>query len=258
MKTEIVRQLTNCFSLIAFLACAVFLSAVASDAQTKRVKKPKRQPPVDAEFSVPCAKALNIGLEQVTKLHSRDITRRLRGSEGDSDTELLIEKNAFENYLRCRRADNEKKLKKMPPDERAAINDYAKTARRIAEMRVNLIYGVRFDERYDDPVNYAVSLNAVALIEDYKGEMAWIYLQTRDFNMVGNAEDAERDEKQIGDLLKRIEKIAVETDKADKFARFKTEIEKTLAETADQIGTEKRVTTAFLVRLMRMNLPDEN
>ena len=125
-------------------------------------------------------------------------------------------------------------------------------------MRVDLIYGVQFDERYDDPVNYAVSLKAVALVEDYKSELIWTYSLTRDFNSVGNTEDAERNEKQIGELLERIEKIALETDKADKFASFETEIEKTLTEIADDIGTEKRVTTAFLVRLLQMNPPDED
>ncbi len=258
MKIRIVRQFVKYFALAALFACAVFLSAVIADAQTTRTNKTKRQPPVDAVFSVPCATALRVGLEQVERLHSADIKRRLKGRPSDSGTESLSEKNAFENYLKCRRADTDQKLKKMPSEQRAAVNDYAKTARRIAEMRVNLLYGVQFDERSDDPINYAVSLNAVALVEDYKGELAWVYSLDRDFNQVGNSEDAKRDEKLIGELLERIERIAVEADQADKFAAFKTEIEKTLTEIADSIGTEKRVTTAFLVRLLRMNLADEN
>lgn len=258
MKNKIIRQFVKCFSLLALFAFAVLLSAVIAGAQTKRTKKRPRQPPVDREFFVPCAKALRIGSAQVEQLHDADITRRLNGDEGDSDTDLLIQKNAFENYLECRRADNEKKLKKMPPDLRAAVNDYAKTARRLAPMRVDLIYGSKFDESCDDPANYAVSLKAAALVEDYKSELIWVYSLDRDFNMVGNAEDADRDEKQIGALLKRIEKIALETNKADKFAAFKTEIDKILAEIADRIGTEKRVTTAFLVRLLQMKLPPEN
>ena len=67
MKIKILRWLIKYFSLAALFACAVFLSAVAAGAQTKRIKKTKRQPPVDAEFSVPCAKALRIGLEEVEK-----------------------------------------------------------------------------------------------------------------------------------------------------------------------------------------------
>ena len=258
MKTKIVRQFIKCFSLAALFACAVFLSAVIADAQTKRIRKSKRQPPVDAEFSVPCAEALRIGLEQVEKLHDADITRRLNGDPGDSDTELLIEKNAFENYLKCRRADTEKKFKKLAADECAKINKRATAARRIAEMRVDLIYGVLFDERYDDPVNYVVSQKAVILVENFKADLTRVYSLTGDSNARANAEIAERNVAEIGKLLKRIEKVSLESDEASKFPAFKTEIEKNLAETAGNAGTEKRVSTAFLVRLLRMHLPDEN
>jgi len=257
MKIKIVRQFIKCFSLAALFACAVFLSAVVADAQTKRINK---RPPAtsDEEFSVPCAKALRIGLEQVTKLHSDDITRRNNGNESDSDTELLIEKNAFENYLRCRRADTEKKVKKLSPDERANIDNRAKTARRIAQMRVDLIYGVQFDEQYDDPINYVISQKAVILVENYKADLTRAYSLTKDSNARADTKIAGRNVAEIGKLLKRIEKVSLESDEANKYPAFKTEIERILAETADDAGTEKRVSTAFLVRLLRMNLPNEN
>lgn len=257
MKTKIIRRFVKYFSMLALFVFAVLLSAMIADAQTKARKKSNTST-IDKEFSVSCAKALRIGLKNVTKLHDADIMRRLAGEPGDSDTELLIEKNAFENYLRCRRADTIRRLKKLPADEQVTLEQTTSRARRLAEMRVNLIYGVSFDERYDDPVNYVISKEAVILVENYKAALLGIYLETGDYGAYRNTEVAARDIKQIGALLKRIEKLSLESDQADEFKIFKTTIEKRLTDIADEVGNEKRADTDFLVRLLQMNLPAEN
>ena len=228
----------------AFIA-VVLLSSMKIGAQTEK------------EFSVPCAKALRIGLSGVEKLHSKDMEHRTKGNS-DSDTELLEKQGALKNYLSCRRADTAKKLKKLTADERKQINLKGENARQIARMRVDLIYGISFDEKFEDSVNYVITQKAIALVEDYKGSLASVYGQMRDANALENTKAAERGEKQIGTLLTRIKKIARETDKATEFATFKTAVEKTLAEIKNEIGTEKIITTAFLVRLLQMNLADEN
>lgn len=257
MRTELDRRFAVCFSLVALFACAVLLSAVAAAAQTKRT--PKRPPRSgDAEFSVPCAKALRIGAAAVEKLHSADITRRLDGSPSDSDTELLSEKNAFENYLRCRRADTEEKIKNLSSAERAAIDARAQTARRIAERRVDLIDGVLFDERYDDPVNYVISQKAVILVENFKADLLRVRPPSENADARAAAVIAARNVEEVNKLLERIEKVALESDEAAKYPAFKAEVEETLAAAAAAAATERRVTTAFLVRLLRMNLADEH
>lgn len=259
------RNFRGIFSCIFLLIClsAIELPAFAQEKSVitdARAKRSKKRPPrtTDKEFFVPCAKALRIGLEQVLKLHAADITRRNNNNPGDSDTDLLEQKNALKNYLPCRRADTAKKLKKLAADERTDILQDGERARRLAKMRVELIRGISFDENYNDPVNYAISQKAVALVEDYKGNLAWVYLQTGDFNALGNTAAAERDIKRIDTLLARIEKIAREGGKITGFTAFRTEIEKALADIADKIGTEKHLTTGFLVRLLQMNLPAED
>lgn len=235
---------------VLFLAVAL-LSSMAIGAQTKP------QANSEKEFSVPCAKALRIGLSAVEKIHSREMERLTKGNS-DSDTELLENQNAAKNYLACRRADTAAKLKKLTADERRQINLKAETALKIARMRVDLIAYISFDDNYDEPVNYTITQKAITLVEDYKGILANIYGRTRDTNALGNTTAATRDEKQIGALLKRIEKIAREYDEGAEFAAFKTAVEKNLAEIKDDIGTEKVITTAFLVRLLQMNLANEN
>lgn len=217
----------------AFIA-VVLLSSMTIGAQTEK------------EFSVPCVKALRIGLSGVEKLHSKDMERRTKGNS-DSDTELLEKQGALKNYLSCRRADTAKKLKKLTADERKQINLKGENARQLARMRVDLIYGVSFDEKFEDPVNYVISQNAIVLVEDYKGNLTGVYKPTKNANA---------DERQLEGLLARIEKIAREHDEAAEFAAFKTAVEETLQKSAD--GKEKAATNAFLFRLLKMNLADEN
>ena len=252
MRTKIVSQIIKYFSLLAVFACSILLSAIVAGAQTKN-----KRPPVAAKFSVPCAEALNIGLDALEKKHSKKILLK-NGGKSDSGTEFTAEKNALENYLGCRRADTAAKLKKLPADQRATINQTANRARKLARMRVNLIYGVSFNERDEDQINFGISQNAVALVEDYKGMLTNVYLETRDYGAYSNTEAAGRDIEKIGTLLKRIEKISLDSDQAAEFRDFKNEVEKALAEIADEVGSEKHVTTDFLVRLLEMNLPDEN
>ena len=59
-------------------------------------------------------------------------------------------------------------------------------------MRFDLLYGVSFDEKSDDPINRAITQNAVALVEDFKSRLAYVYRQKRDSNALGNADEAER------------------------------------------------------------------
>ena len=235
---------------VLFLAVAL-LSSMAIGAQTKRAANSKKA------FSVPCAKALRIGLSAVEKIHSREMERLTKGNS-DSDTELLENQNAAKNYLACRRADTAAKLKNLIADKRKQINLKSETARRIARMRVDLIAYVSFDDKFEDPVNYVITQNAIALVEDFKGNLTRIYGEKRGSNTLGNTDAAVRNERQINLLLRRIEKIALEHDEAVEFSAFKTAVEKNLAEIKDDIGTEKLVTTTFLVRLLQMNLANEN
>ncbi len=251
MKIQVVITFIKCVSSGALLLAVVILSSMTIGAQTKRGAQSYE------EFSVPCAKALRIGLVAVKKLHSKEMERWTKG-DSDSDTELVETQGALKNYLACRRADTTAKLKKLTADDRKQINSAAENALRIARMRVDLMYGVSFDEKFDDPVNFTITQNAVALVEDYKGVLASVYGQKKTSNALGSETAAERDRKQIGTLLAQIEKIANEQDEAADFAMFKTTIEKTLREIKNEVGTEKVVTTAFLVRLLEMNLADEN
>lgn len=236
MKKQIVFLLTIILTLVA----VALLSSIAIGAQTKRAAQSEK------DFSVPCAKAVRIGLSEVEKLHSKEMERLTKGNS-DSDTELLEKQSAAKNYLSCRRADTAKKLKKLTVAKQKEINLKGENARQIARMRVDLIAYISFDENFEDPVDYTITLKAIALVEDYKGSLTGVYKQTKDANAT---------EKQIGKLLTRIEKISRETGGAAEFSAFKTAVEKTLTESGK--GTEKIVTTAFLVRLLKMNLPAEN
>ena len=233
MKIQFVNIFIKGILSSGLLAAIVFLSSASGAAQSE-------------DFFVPCAKALRIGLSEVQKLHSKDMERRTKGNS-DSDTELLETQNAMKNYIFCRRADTAARLKKLTTDEKKQFNLKSENARQIARMRVDLIPYISFDENYDDPVDYAITLKALALVEDYKGGLTGVYKQTKDAAAV---------EKQIGPLLARIEKISREADEATEFSAFKTAVEKTLTESGK--GTEKVVTTAFLVRLLKMNLPGGN
>lgn len=232
----------------AFIA-VVLLSSMTVGAQTDAPDQ------FDSEFSVPCAEALRIGLSGVEKIHFK-MTKIRNGGESDSETEIVAEQSAAKNYLACRQADTAKKSEKLKAAEKKQINSAGANALRLARMRVDLLYSVSFNESDDDPINYSITQNAIVLVEDFKGKLASVYGQKRDSNALGNAKAAARDEKQIGALLVRIEKVSREHDEEGEFAAFKTAVEKTLAKIKDDVGTEKVVTTAFLVRLLQMNLAD--
>jgi len=239
MKIQFVNTFIKGILFSGLLAAIVFLSSASSAAQTKRA--------VDSEkdFFVPCAKALRIGLSEVQKLHSKDMERQTKGNS-DSDTELLETQGAMKNYISCRRADTAARLKKLTADEKKQFNLKSENARQIARMRVDLIPYISFDENFEDPLDYTITQKAIALVEDYKVGLTGVYKQTKDA----------APEKQIGELLARIEKISREADEATEFSSFKKAVEKALKENGK--GTEKVVTTAFLVRLLKMNLPGGN
>jgi len=251
MKIQVVAAFNKYVLSSGLLVAFALLSNMASEAQTKSVAKSNKP------FSVPCGTALRVGLDEVEKLYDREQQRRYK-DKTDSGTEGAALQNALSNYISCRRADNAARLKNLTAFERTQINLMTENARRLARMRVDSIPYISFDEKSEDPINYAVTYEATALVENYKGDLAIVYKQKIDPNFVQNAKAAERDENQIGELLARIEKLSEEHDKATEFSAFKKEIGKTLKEMEDVAGTEKVVTTAFLVRLLKMNLPVEN
>lgn len=250
MKIQIVTTLIKYAAYFALLVAAALLSSIVIGAQTKRPAKSNKP------FSAPCAEALRIGLDKVEELYARDQQRRY-GNQTDSGTEGEAQQNAQRKYIACRRADNAVRMKNLTAFEKTQINLMTEELLRLARMRVDLIYGVSFDERSKDPINVAVTHAAIALVENYKGNLIAVYKQRSDPNFVAETKAAERDEKQIGELLARIEKLSAETDDAAEFAAFKRAIDRTLKEIEDVAGTEKVVTTAAIVRLLKMNLPDE-
>ena len=250
-KIVMKKQIVFLMTIISALVAIALLSSAAIEAQTKRTSKSNKL------FSVPCAKALRIGLDEVEDLHDRDQQRRY-GNQTTSGMEGTANQNAQQNYISCRRADTAIRLKTLTDVEKTQIHLMSKNFHRLAQMRLDLNYVIEYDEKSEDPINYAVTYDAIALVEDYKRTLTTAYKQKNDPNFVQNKQAAERDEKQIGELLVRIEKQSEEYDKATEFLAFKKGIDKTLKKIEDVAGTERVVTTAFLIRLLKMNLPIEN
>jgi len=106
MKIQTVNTFVKYVLSSGLLAAIALLSSAAIEAQTKRTVKSNRP------FSVPCAAALRIGLEKVSELYDRDRQRRY-GNKTDSGTEGAALQKAQQNYISCRRADNNARLFKI-------------------------------------------------------------------------------------------------------------------------------------------------
>ncbi len=198
MKIQFVTTFIKYVLSFALLVAVALLSSMAIGAQTKRAAKSNKP------FSVPCAKGLRIGLDEVENLHDQDQQRRYR-NQTTSGTESTANQNAQRNYISCRRADTAVRLKTLTDVEKTQINLISKNFHRLAQMRLDLNYVIGYDEKSEDPINYAVTYDAIALVEDYKGTLTTAYKQKSDPDFVQNKQAAERDEKQIGELLARIE-----------------------------------------------------
>jgi hypothetical protein len=241
---------------IRFIGCAVLIITAfgAGAAQTKR----KTVAVDDKPFSVPCAKALRIGLSAVENLYMKDMDRRTRG-ETDSDTEGEAMENALKNYIPCRRADNAAKLKTFTAaDKKAEVKRQEAAAKQLARQRFDgLIFGISWNEKGDDLFDYQMTLRALALVEDYKGALIKSY--SMDVKPKTNAAktQARRNEKLIREMLIRLEtSYIVDAENAqthkNKFAEFKVTVNRFLQENSDRVDTEKAITANFIVNLIKL------
>ncbi len=243
---------------IRFIGCAVLIITAfgAGAAQTKR----KTVAVDDKPFSVPCAKALRIGLSAVENLYMKDMDRRTRG-ETDSDTEGEAMENALKNYIPCRRADNAAKLKTFTAaDKKAEVKRQEAAAKQLARQRFDgLIFGISWNEKGDDLFDYQLTLRALALVEDYKGALIKSY--SMDVKPKTNAAEtqARRNEKLIREMLIGVEtSYAVDAENAqthkNKFAEFKAAVNRFLQENSDRNNTERAITANFIIKLIKLGL----
>lgn len=240
---------------ILIVAALMFmsLSNIAAQAKTKKAK----------DFSVACAKALQFGVEKVEALHDAEMKRRVKGNS-DSGTESAATENALKNYINCRRARNAAALKTFTAaDTIAEVKRQETSAKKLAQMRFDkLIFGISWDEKGADSINYPMTLRAVALVEDYKGALVYSYAQ----NVEPDADEAEaragKNEKTIQTLLAKMEDQGFEdSDAAEEykpsFTKFKTAINQFLRENSNLVSTEKAATTDFVVKLLKLGLSDK-
>lgn len=120
-----------------------------------------------------------------------------------------------------------------------------------------MIFGVSWDESGADLINYPMTLRAVALVEDYAGALLYSYSLDVESNANGARLEAEQDEKTIGALLKKMETRAFEDPEdaanyKNKFAIFKSAVNRFLQENDDRVSTEKAITTNFVVKLLKL------
>lgn len=223
-------------------------------AQAKRSAAPASQ----RAFSIPCPRALKIGLDEVERLYDQDQARRYKG-DTDSGTEGDATRGALRNYLSCRRNDNLARLKQLDPSTRTALNKQTASAKSLAQTRFQLINGIAFDEHAEDPINYGMTQRALALIEDYKGELITA-LSQHDQEPVGKQRAAERDEQSLTQLLARLESKASDADDAEdyrrKLASLKQAIDKFQIGNANVHASAKGAATRFILALIKLGLPD--
>lgn len=240
--------------MLLLVGCALCAVNVA-DAQTKRRNAAPQK------FSVPCAKALQIGLSAVENLHSKDVERRTKGKT-DSGTEGDATQNALKNYLACRRADNAARLKSFGADQKADVNSLAATAKNVARSRFDeLIYGISWDEKGADSINYSLTLRAVALVEDYKSEIINAFENETDFDEQASETAARRDEKLIREMLVKMENRSFD-DAADaknyqlKLTALKTSVNQFLQENSAHDKRLKAAAAIFVVKLLTLGSPE--
>ncbi len=233
------------------LFCLLFLLLFLTETSAAQTKKP---------FSVPCGKALQIGLAQVEILHEKEMKRRTKGAT-DSGTESDATTGALKNYIGCRRADNAAKLKTFAAaDTKAEVKRQQTAAKKLAQARFGgLIFGVSWDETGADSINYPMTLRAVALVEDYAGALVDSYSS----DVEPDADEAElaakRDEKTIREILTKMDarKFDDAVDAAEyknKLNVVKTVVNKFLRENADRMETEKAAAANFIVKLLQLGL----
>lgn len=240
------------------LLCCVAALTLAAFGTGAAQTKPRAAKP----FSVPCAKALQIGADKVEALHDKEMQRRTKGNT-DSSTESDATTGALKNYISCRRTDNAAKLETFSAaDTKAEVKKQETAAKQLAKARFDgLIYGVIWDETGADSISYPMTLRAVALVEDYKGALVYSYSQDVEPDAAGAETRAARDEKLIQQMLLKMGNREFENqdDAADyqsKFAEFKVLVNQFLAENADRVATEKATAANFLVELLKHGAPE--
>jgi hypothetical protein len=245
------RCLSSKITLMLAL-CLATSSLVAAQAQRQSASTPKRA------FSVPCTRALKIGLDEVETLYDNDQKRRFK-DQTDSGTEGAANQQALRHYISCRRNDNLARSKKLEPSARTDLSAQAAAAKRLAQTRFELIYAISFDEHAEDPLNYAMTHRALALIEDYRGELITAF-SNNDREFVSEQRAAERNTKNIEELLARLESHAPGADDAEDFRRKLASLRQAITKiqnmNADAAPSEKVATTRFILALIKLGLPD--
>lgn len=222
-------------------------------AQAKRSAAPASK----SAFSIPCTRVLKVGLDEVERLYDQDQARRYKG-DTDSGTEGDATRGALRNYINCRRNDNLTRLKQLDPSARTALNKQTASAKSLAQTRFQLINGIAFDEHAEDPINYGMTQRALALIEDYRGELITAY-RHQDQASLNEQRVAERDNLNLKKLLARLESKAADADDAEdyrrKLASLKQAIDKFQTAHANVTASEKAA-TRFILALIKLGLPD--
>ncbi len=235
---------------ILIVAAFIVISFMNVAAQTKsKATKP---------FSVPCAKALQIGIEKVEALHDAETRRRVKG-DSDSGTEGEASINALKNYIGCRRQKTAAELKTFTAaDTIAEVKRQESAAKKLAQMRFDkLIFGVMWDESGADSINYPVTLRTIALVEDCKGALVYSYGQDVEPNADAAEARAKKNEKTIRAILAKMEEQGFEDpDEAEEyktsFTKFKAAVNQFLRENSDRVSTEKAAATDFVVKLLKL------
>lgn len=200
---------------------------------------------------------MQIGVDAVETLYDKEMRRRTKG-KSDSGTESDATQSALKNYLQCRRGDNTRQLKSFHTDTRAEVERQRNAAKKLARARFdNLIYGVVWDETGADSINYPLTLRAVALAEDYAGDLIYSYSLPVEPNPFSAAEDVARDEKTIRAMLAKMEARAFENPEdaanyKNNLTAFKKVLDAFLQENDDRVPSEKAIVTDFVVKLLKL------